>query len=102
VNAVIKALPTLSLLGFAGIAAMAILGFEEPPPALLAFSTAALIAPLLAILLDLALTRELSRAQKRAWLRHVAGTRAPRAWSAYLACKKRRGRQLKRHSTLPM
>ena len=85
--------------GLAGIASAAMLGFEEPSAALLGVSLVALLGPVLLILLDLALTRDLTPAEKRAWLRHLAGPRAPQACSVYLACKKRRGRQLKRHST---
>src|SRR5262245_51274342 len=84
-----RALPVISAFGLAGLAATLLLGFEEPNAALLALSAVALLIPLLVPFVHLAVTKELSREEKRAWLRAMTGRRAPWAWSAYLSCADR-------------
>jgi hypothetical protein len=56
---------------------------------LLLSSVLALAAPA-AVLVHLAVTGELTRQEKRVWMRHLAGSRAPSAFAAYLTAPDRR------------
>ena len=80
----LKQLPLVAALGFAGLAVTVAMGFEKPNAALLISSALALLAPLIAIGLHLALNRELTAEEKRAWWRGFRGSQAAGAWSSYL------------------
>jgi hypothetical protein len=90
-RAALAASPFVSLSGFAGLAVLVALGFEEANTILLVSSAVALVAPLVVALLHLFLTRELNRAEKRLWLRELFGRRASGAWPEYLRCRDRAG-----------
>jgi len=81
---------TLNLFGIAGLVLTATLTFEEPSDILLVVSSMLLFAAPLAVLAHLALTRELSRREKRIWIRQLIGRRAPWALSDYLTFPDRR------------
>src|SRR6266540_3369884 len=81
---------TLSLLGIAGLGVMGLLGFEEPNNTLLLFSSAFILAAPLAVLVHLGLAGELTREEKRMWLRELTGSRAASAFSEYLTSGDRR------------
>ena len=90
-RAALAALPVLSMLGLAGLVVLVALGFEEANPVLLASAAAALLVPLLATLLHLASSRELTAAQKRAWLRALFSRHAAWAWPSYFSAGRRSG-----------
>jgi len=71
------AMPYVTLLGCAGLAATAVLGFEEPNPRMLLVSGVLVAVAPAGLLLHLAFTGELSRADKRAWLAGLASFRDP-------------------------
>jgi hypothetical protein len=80
----------LSLLGTVGLGLTALLGFEKPSNTLLlVFSVLVLAAPV-AMLVHLSATRELTREEKRIWIRELTGPRAPWAFSDYVASSDRR------------
>lgn len=89
-DATLRALPVVSTLGFAGLVVTVVIGFEEPDRTLLVLSAVAMLVPLLGPFLHLAFSVELTPDEKRAWLRELAGRRAPWAWSSYLTCADRR------------
>jgi hypothetical protein len=62
----------------------ALVGFEEPSSTLLLASLVLAFAAPVAILVHLVGTNELTRHDKRIWIRQLAGPRAARAFSAYL------------------
>ena len=82
---VLKRLPLVSALGFAGLVVTVAMGFEEPRVAMLLFSALTLLAPLFAIVVHLALNPELTPDEKRAWFRLLRGPQAAAAWSSYLS-----------------
>ena len=77
------ALSYLSLLGVLGLAATVLLGFEEPPHLTLVVSGILSLAAPLGILGHIVLTRELTSAQKLAWVRALLGAKCVRYWRAY-------------------
>ena len=89
-DAALRVLPVVSTLGFAGLVVTVAMGFEEPTPVLLGLSSVALVIPVLGAFAHLALTRELTPQEKRAWLRDLIGPRALWSWSSYLMCSNRR------------
>jgi hypothetical protein len=80
----------LSIVGLVGLGLTALLGFEEPDSAWLAISAIFVIAAPAAALVHLAVTRTLTREDKRVWMKELAGRRAPWALSQYLTCDDRR------------
>jgi hypothetical protein len=74
----------------AGLVLMATLAFEEPNHALLLVSSLLVFAAPIAAALHLVVTRELSRQEKRIWIRQLTGRRAPWAFSDYLTSPDRR------------
>ena len=89
-NKVFGAFAVLSVLGMAGLAVTAIVGFEEPNNTLLLFSFVVIFAAPVAMLVHLTVTRELTPREKRIWIRQLAGPRGPRVLSAYLTSHDRR------------
>jgi Mn2+/Fe2+ NRAMP family transporter len=90
VNRVTGPLVALVVPGTAGAFVTAILGFEEPSNILLLVSSILALAAPVAVLIHLAVTNQLTRHEKRVWLRHLAGSRAPSAFAAYLTADDRR------------
>lgn len=84
-RAIFRALPGVGISGLVGLVATGLLGFEHPNTALLALSGAALLAPPLAVALDLWLDREMAEAERRRWLSRLKGRRALWALSEYIA-----------------
>ena len=93
----------LSITGMIGLATTVLVGFEEPNNTLLLVSTVLVLAAPLAALVHLGLTTELTRQEKRAWIRGFTGPRAPRVLSDYLTCRDRRAtaRQLAEQRQTP-
>jgi hypothetical protein len=73
-----------------GLATTTLVGFEEPNNTLLFASTVLVLAAPLAALVHLSLTSELTRQEKRAWIRGFTGPRAPRLFADYLTSRDRR------------
>jgi hypothetical protein len=80
----------LSVCGMGGLAAIGLLGFEEPDTTLLLISSAFVFAAPIAVLVHLGFTRELTREEKRIWIRELTGRQAPWAFSNYLTSEHRR------------
>lgn len=74
----------LSLLGLVGIVLMLALGFETPNTALLLVSGSLIFAAPIAALWHFVATRTLTPAEKRIWIRELAGAEAFSAISEYL------------------
>jgi hypothetical protein len=93
-------LPSASLLGFLALAVNATLSFEEPHLEMLIASGLLLLVTPLGVALHLATTRELTRAEKRAWVVGLTGHRGIAFLSAYLEASDRRRAlaQLKSHA----
>jgi hypothetical protein len=83
-NSVFVAFALLSVFGMVGLAVTAMLGFEEPNHTLFLFSFVLVFAAPVALLVHLIVTSELTRREKRIWIRQLAGPHAARAFSAYL------------------
>jgi len=77
------ALPYLTLLGCAGLAATVLLGFEQPNARMLLVSGLLVAVAPVGLLLHLALTGELSRADKCAWLAGLASFKDPGLLAEY-------------------
>jgi hypothetical protein len=84
-----ECLPYLSLLGLALLVANIMLSFEEPHWAMLTVATLLVIAAPLGILIHLAVTSELTPADKRMWLSALGGRRAPSLFAAYFKASDR-------------
>jgi hypothetical protein len=85
-----KASAMLTLVGAAALAVTVLLGFEEPNGLLLLIASILLFAAPVTMLTHLAMTNELTREEKRIWLRALTGRRALAACSIYLTCGDRR------------
>jgi Mn2+/Fe2+ NRAMP family transporter len=98
----LRAFALSSAAGIVGLALTAFLGFEEPDTTLVVVSSVLLFAAPVAMLVHLSLTRELTRQEKRIWLRQLTGRRAARAFSEYLTSQDRRAtaRRLARPSPI--
>ncbi len=70
--------------GLFGLLAVVLVGFEEPDYTLLLGSFILLCAVPIAVLVHLWRTNQLTRMQKRLWLRELSGKNTARAFSAYL------------------
>jgi hypothetical protein len=88
-NLVLRGLPLLTFLGFAGLVANLVLSFEEPQSALLIASGLLLAAAPLGMALHLAATRQLSREEKRRWVAGLLSQRGPALFSAYFTSAER-------------
>jgi hypothetical protein len=71
--------------GLLGIFLVVLVGFEEPDHTLLLGSCMLLAAVPIAVLVHLWRTKQLTRAQKRLWLRELTGRNAARAFSEYVS-----------------
>jgi len=76
-------LPYVSLLGVALLVANLALSFEEPHWAMLAMAAVLLMAAPLGILVHLAITSEITPAEKRMWLSALAGRKGSSLFAAY-------------------
>jgi hypothetical protein len=83
-NRLFVALAILSVFGTVGLCLTALFGFEEPNSTLLLVSSLLVLAAPVAMLVHLVLTRELTRQERRIWIRELTGPRAPWAFSDYL------------------
>ena len=83
-NMVLGALAVLSLFGVVGLALTGLFAFEKPNSMLLLVSSALVLATPVAMLVHLSATRELTREEKRIWIRELTGPRAPWAFSDYV------------------
>jgi hypothetical protein len=90
VNRVLGGIAGLSLLGIVGLGLTALLGFEKPNNLLLLLFSMLVLAAPVAMLVHLGATRELTRHEKRIWIRELTGPRAPWAFSDYVTCDDRR------------
>jgi hypothetical protein len=82
-------LPYLSLLGLALLVANIALSFEEPHWAMLTVAALLLVAAPLGILLHMAITSEMTPAEKRMWLSALAGPKGPSLFAAYFSATDR-------------
>ena len=89
----------LSLLGLVGLLLTCILGFETPNTALLDTSVALAFAAPLAVLWRFAVTRTLTTAEKRMWIRELTGADAWSAISEYMTSPDLRASARRRAST---
>jgi hypothetical protein len=71
------------------------MGFEEPSNVLLLVSSILTLAAPVTVLIHLAVTNQLTPQEKRVWVRHLAGSRAPAAFAAYLTAHDRRAAAMK-------
>jgi hypothetical protein len=89
VDRLLALLTTLSPLGLIGLIFTGLLGFEEPPDALLLVSFALVIAAPVAICAHIAFTTELTPEDRRVWARELLSVRAGVAVSEYLSSEDR-------------
>lgn len=85
----------LFVFAMAGFVLTVVFGFEEPNNILVLLSSGLLLTAIMAMFAHLAVTEELSRSEKRIWLAHLIGRKAPWAWSEYLTCDDLRATVLK-------
>lgn len=83
----------VSVAGMIGVALAVILGFEEADRSLLIASALCMFAAPVAVSLHFAFSKQLTPAQRRAWLRAFTGRHGLEAVSAYLAASSRRATQ---------
>jgi hypothetical protein len=76
----------LFVLAMAALVLTLVLAFEEPNNTLLLLSSGLLLAIIVAVFAHLAVTDELNRSEKRIWLVHLTGRKAPWAFADYLRC----------------
>jgi hypothetical protein len=84
------------VLGFVTLVLMTFLAFEKPNEPLLILSSALVLAAPAGLLGHLSLTRELTRPEKRMWIRELTGPRAAAALSDYITATDRRATILRR------
>jgi hypothetical protein len=77
VNKLLAALAVLSLVGIVGLGLTALFGFEKPNSMLLLASSVLVLAAPVTMLVHLCTTRELTRQERRIWIRALTGPRAP-------------------------
>jgi hypothetical protein len=77
--------------GFVALALAVLMGFEEANGAMLFVSTLLLVAAPAVVLGRVAFSHDLTRDEKRAWLRAMTGRRALHAWSSYLRLRTHQG-----------
>src|SRR5688572_17297117 len=82
-NKLLATLAVLSLFGIVGLGLTALFGFEKPNSMLLLASSVLVLAAPAAMLVHLCTTRELTRQERRIWIRALTGPRAPWAFSDY-------------------
>jgi hypothetical protein len=89
-NVLFAILSTLSLCGLVGMVLAIVVGFEEPNDLLLLTSAVLMFAAPVGVLGHLWVTKSLTAAEKRAWVRHFTSNRAANAFSIYLTAPDRR------------
>ena len=89
-NWLVRASIPVSLVGLSLLILTAVLGFEEPNDTLLLLSAGLILAAPLTVALHLIFTKELSRNEKRVWLKAFIGSHAGLAFSDYLKSDNRR------------
>ncbi len=82
-------LPYVSLCGVGGLVANLIWSFEEPHWGLLTAAGVLLLAAPLGMLTHLALTSELTPAEKRLWASALASRKGPSVFAAYFNARER-------------
>ena len=87
---VLSMLPYTSLIGLAGLVATIALGFEEPHTGALVVSAILLASAPAGMLVHVASTTELTAAERRLWLRALAGRGGLRFAPAYFRAAERR------------
>jgi len=83
VNRVVAILPYVSLLGFITLLPNVFFSFEEPHAGMLLVATLLLSAAPTGLLVHLAITRELTAQERRAWLAGLMSRRSARLFAAY-------------------
>jgi hypothetical protein len=89
-NRLLGAFTAASLLGLGILAMTLMIGFEEANGSLLVVSAVLIFATPAAMLVHLALTKELTAQEKRMWIRGLTGPRAASVFSSYLTSDDRR------------
>jgi hypothetical protein len=89
-DTILRAFAALGVLGVVVLALTALVGFEEANETLLLISSGLVFAAPAAMLIHLGLTAGLTGEEKRRWVREFTGSRAPTAFSDYLASSDRR------------
>ena len=89
-NRILGALALVSLFGIVGLGLTALFPFDQPNNMLLIASSALVLATPVAMLVHLGATRELTRHEKRIWIRELVGPRAPWVFSDYVTSDDRR------------
>jgi hypothetical protein len=82
-------LPYVSLLGLGVLVVNVALSFEEPHWPMLTVAALLLVATPLGILLHMAITSEMTPAEKRMWFSALAGRRGPSLFAAYFSATDR-------------
>ncbi len=82
--AILGSLPYFGLVGMAGVFAAVVLGFEEPNASILLVSGLLMLMAPLAAAVHLTFTSEMTREEKRLWVRIFSSPRAFGAFSPYL------------------
>ena len=85
VQTMLRQSTAVTVLGMIGVALAVMLGFEEAPRGLFLVSALFVFAAPAVLLSHLWLTKTISAAEKRAWVRALTGRRALHAVSAYIA-----------------
>ena len=89
-NRILEAFVALGVFGLVALALTSFVGFEEPSDTLLMLSSALIFLAPLGLLAHLALTKELTRGDKRLWLRELTSRRGAAALADYLNSNDRR------------
>jgi len=84
-NKLLATVAVLSLFGIVGLGLTALFGFEQPNSMLLLASSGLVLAGPVAMLVHLCTTRQLTRQERRLWIRALTGPRAPWALSDYVS-----------------
>ena len=85
VQTMLRQSTAVTVLGMVGVALAVLIGFEEAPRDLFLLSALCVFAAPAVLLSHLWLTKTITPAEKRAWLRALTGRRALHAASAYIA-----------------
>ena len=89
-NRLLGAFTVASLLGLGILAMTLMIGFEEANSTLLLVSAVLIFSTPVALLVHLALTREMTPQEKRIWIQELTGPRAPSVFTRYLTADDRR------------
>jgi hypothetical protein len=89
VERMLPTLPYLSLLGLALLVANVFLSFEVPHTPMLVGAALLIVAAPTVLLIHLATTPQLSRAEKRMWVRGLVSRNGPALFAAYFNARQR-------------